>query len=886
MARSFSCRRGFALLLLLLWIATTSALLSALVSLFRYTSSRAQLSAYREIAKANAYAALRLALRDLSATLSSWNVVTATADLLIDCSPELSHWTGVWRVEPSGRPLFLRWLVSGPDSDSLELPCRPLATSVACLTDYDLPDRCPSCPVQDSEKTCGHYAYWIGDEGVKARVNDAPPNIVCRDVLQQIDFPPLTNLPSSAHRSWVTERCFAELVRRLAISPALFHSVTLSSAGVLADSKSGDFLQDLTTKIASSETAPEEFLFPPQDELPQPPPTFGLLVSYFHDFAPLIRSGAPLPVRPIGPAYRFQLPSEPQFPLSLPDLALSNGSYQLPTNYGAFPVLLDFSLTVSARAVGERIEIFLRPLIALWNPLDQPLLMTDYVFRLLAADRETRAGADGSLMLPGFSVGRETCCPWGSQDGVIFSARFSSDFRPGEVKYFSLPADSFLIDPTLPEMMPFLEQVPDVEPAGALTFFLLDKKNNQTICRLNDPSRRVGWFNLALQLNLASGRCLQEVLDFVNGDVSQTYDLAGGEIRPLFRLSARLPVSEPDDFTRRNPFAPQFRRTYYESWCPFGEDSARFSRRFPAWQVALQNYPWPVMQLVSSPPVRLAYPPYLFSIACLNSLNLSPFGHHHFFAIGNSFAPDFLIDDSVWSVAEPEKDYNRSASSLKTEMRIDYSYLLNESLFDHYFVSGIETSCLPKFSSFTNCFIVDRNCYSELKNSKSASRHLLNGGAFNVNSTNVNSWNLLINSYRNYQLSCEKTSFARPLTPEKAASLARSIVAEVRVRGPFGSLSQFLNRCPGSPNFSGCGALQAAIDRVRAESDLDPWLMSGDLVKFLGNRMTTRSDTFLVRAYGDACRPGGEKILATARLEVLLQHMPDGSFRCLYFRWL
>ena len=149
----------------------------------------------------------------------------------------------------------------------------------------------------------------------------------------------------------------------------------------------------------------------------------------------------------------------------------------------------------------------------------------------------------------------------------------------------------------------------------------------------------------------------------------------------------------------------------------------------------------------------------------------------------------------------------------------------------------------------------------------------------------------------------------RSFSEDEIELLAKEIVKQVRLRGPFLSLSEFVNRRigPTSP-LTLTGALQNAIDDSGlnntvfqnqipvATTDLadgarygfptpeaavgNPaagapgWLSQGDIMKILGPAATVRSDTFVIRVCGQAVSSEGD-ILATAYAEAVVQRQPE-----------
>ncbi len=221
-----------------------------------------------------------------------------------------------------------------------------------------------------------------------------------------------------------------------------------------------------------------------------------------------------------------------------------------------------------------------------------------------------------------------------------------------------------------------------------------------------------------------------------------------------------------------------------------------------------------------------------------------------------------------------------------------------------------------------------------------AASQLMVDGAFNVNSTRVEAWKAMLGSTRRSGFgSNDKVPFPRVLSPPGKAwtngdptysddvwsgyrelttdeidRLARAIVAEVKKRGPFVSMADFVNRRLAEDETGKMGALQAAIenaslntglnesfpldnysslpnyahpdnipDSTRMEQTLKPaskawgapvYLTQADLLQVLGPALTVRSDTFVIRAYGDAVDKGG-KIQARAWCEAVVQRTPQ-----------
>ena len=137
----------------------------------------------------------------------------------------------------------------------------------------------------------------------------------------------------------------------------------------------------------------------------------------------------------------------------------------------------------------------------------------------------------------------------------------------------------------------------------------------------------------------------------------------------------------------------------------------------------------------------------------------------------------------------------------------------------------------------------------------------------------------------------------RMLEAESIRRLAEEMVKQVRKRGPFLSMSDFVNRRLEEGENGLKGALQAAIDATDINRDFNDvevpearggmfknpqagmgslhtaapgYLIQSDVLASLGNILTVRDDTFTVRSYGCVRNPN-KAILAQAWCEAVVQ---------------
>ncbi len=399
----------------------------------------------------------------------------------------------------------------------------------------------------------------------------------------------------------------------------------------------------------------------------------------------------------------------------------------------------------------------------------------------------------------------------------------------------------------------------------------------------------------------------------------------------------------------------------------------------------------------------------LISLGQLQSAKFSELIWHPSFAFGNSLVDprlgtgamdrttpvidhdggqDFggFHEDAIGWSSDGERSANRDAwaeqaralfQELPEEdlLVYDLSYEVNHALWDGYFISS-------GTSAEKAAFLADP-VGQPLPNSRMvlggggpsdvsgldfhrAARHLVIDGAFNVNSTSIEAWKAVLAATREgddgspfrrvldleSEFSGSRIDDAawngfRTLDDEEIGRLAEAIVDQVRLRGPFLSMADFVNRRLRNDATGHKGALQAAIDAAdlndafveeipieidepledynhpdniadptRLEQTLKPetmawgapgFLTQGDLLQVLAPTIQVRSDSFVIRAYGDARDENGG-ILARAFCEAVVQRTaeplqagPDGinprpvetgrtdfgrRFEVISFRWL
>lgn len=308
---------------------------------------------------------------------------------------------------------------------------------------------------------------------------------------------------------------------------------------------------------------------------------------------------------------------------------------------------------------------------------------------------------------------------------------------------------------------------------------------------------------------------------------------------------------------------------------------------------------------LSELPVRLARRPNsnILSLGQFQQINLSPYAWQPAFPIGNSWAGIYNDREAIagihsrrpgiasrWTNAspvsrQPQNLPNSMAFSITASGQpnvqvpansmLDMSYVLNENLWDRYFLSTIPASpspAVPLPNSRHRYADSAATAGAELTDFDTAAAHVRNHGALNVNSTSVEAWKALLSAFRDLSLGDnpdDTAPVARTLDPigdsirftltginsshigatstnkdyerilngfrylddTMIQALAERIVDEVRLRGPFFSMGDFVNRRLNAPQ----GSNQSGTPWFTARTQ--GWISTTGRVQTLNNML-------------------------------------------------
>jgi len=982
--RHFREPRGFALVISLSLMVLLTVLAVGLLSLSTISLRSSSRGDAMAAARANARMALMFALGELQQFTGPDQRVTATADLagtatgdplangttplnnttvngaskgLSAVQPGTRHWMGVWNQTAAFAQAFTRtpapnllgWLVSGNENNSAAnrlTPAAPVAavdgggdvdaTAAVILagkntvgsSQIDDYVSAPLVEIMDSgsgKKPTGRHAWWIGDEGVKAKLNLGSPvegnaKVTYADLAaprrgwESVDG--FGNYPTPGSGN---ENLLARVIssnEAALLDPSLggntnsplqrnFHTATTDSFGVLCDTLQGGLRLDLSAYLGGTL---------PTAAIP------GLVNS------PVANSN----IIPSAVANRIRGPKWSALK-DFNDLAnrLADGAVKPATSdlqAAIAPVITDLRLLLGVKLVPVegsadtyRCQPCAKVAVSLANPYCYPLKWTsplEMEFKN-ATDPNRRPsrlwGANGQPAYVPYAT---------SEPAVLNNAIFSipaTTLPPGEARAFTMAGPVLRPAGSTARVTVSMGDFSSSNPSNFANSVILDHNSTNTIpappetfnldVREDTSTSQV---NVELRTGSSASTLLRKIerfeLDNAPFDVTQrkfTRDLAKKFTDPVPLQLYSFQLSQPGaDYASILPSKDQLglRSSTLRTFADFNLQATRFRKPIicynpPPYFMQISNSP---STLPFSPPgkdtggdftrnlsispmpwgrspfdtresILFSPPQQLVSLAQLQHADLTAddiyvsVGHQPGNAVGNSYASPFVQRNRT---VLNRQDYTITAISSVTSTSTNYydiSYLLNTALWDTYYFSTIPRG--GPTAPLNDRLVVwnPQDNRNDLLDGQQAASRLLVDGAHNVNSVEKDAWKALLAGSKHlshpadgasstdalYPRSLEQASASaqpptgtgsdsfsgfRRLTDEQIDAIATEITRQVRMRGPFVSLSHFVNRAlvgiTQSKDLGRCGALQSALDNSGANispdgtknvfSDIDP----------------------------------------------------------------
>lgn len=999
--------RGFALLLTLTLVSFIVLLLVGLATYTRVETAIAGNSQRQAQARENALFALNVAVGQLQKHAGPDTRATATAEAVTSVNAQKRRYTGVWSTTDA--TLEPVWLASGLETGTTPAVTGAIAAAnqavlVGANTDASTaannvvatlqPINAPGIPGQTGSLTVGRYAWWVGDQGVKAPV--AVP-----DASDTVDYAPYDSPDSRARlrqqmslgagaASTAGAPVFeprdannAALVAGQKVStPGQFqflrtptngsvgitvprtnyHAWSPNNYAVLANTKLGGLRQDLSlqpTLLGGAFAAWADYS------------------AYMEKFTPevIVPNGegvsvAPgVPASPIAPAYGTD-PLRRRYKITPPTTA--NGAV-----FGVAPVLSFFGMSFSVRENPATtslpqplMEVAVRCVATLWNPYSSALVPESLkieVTGLPVIRVEDSAGGNHALALQRWltdntdpSTPLRFSLPWSPEVDAVDQA----SWLPGRV--YSWAAIESLSEPTGGNPMVFHH--PDAVPPGA----------GEGVVRAtavhHEPNPPGVATAITRSCTLPAAATLQvRILRASDDTVLGTYTIAVdpfGPTTPLpvankfvdFAIIRRLPQADelPATTTEkwlaaagRDPRTPNFPASGFISGAN-GDDPALYGGdnivgfavrdvdrlldrggssvsynedvpvfelpRAPILSLGLLQH----LQLVDARPFALGNP--WVGTAQINGINGTELFDRYFFSgLVNGVVP---ATNTAGDLILPNQLLKPLRKADQTKVTID----------DVRALMAPPTTTDP-----------DGNIVAGPPASSFSSKYFLQGGAFNLNSTNTAAWVSVLRGVRfpspqsfnylnadattgtaaddvtapvqstdaqffRFSQSAQETYKAdagqagddpsvpslanthlfrrgmRTLTAAQVAALATKVRDNVARKqtesGPFRSLEEFLspNALFGFVDADGnVGAARSLLEAAIADSGVNDaipefssqFLTQADIMTALAPVLFPRSDTFIVRTYGEAVNPATNVTEGRAWCEATVQRLPE-----------
>lgn len=971
---------GFVLIISLMMMSLIMLMILAITSQIRVETRASENNKALSQARMSALVSAKIALATLQKTTGPDTRITAPSQSTNDSDIK---WVGVWDSEKPlsdlNNPLdfssqyydydnrkrnyFKQWLVSG---DKTSFDDQSVGSSVS-LAEQEVEKVL-------LEKTDSHetrYAYFIEDESQKINIafkepsNDIKnlllPNDPGLETLEGLDkFEQIVpNLHKVIHKNQMNY--LMDGIDSKEAWENYDDSFTVYSHGLFTDSKIGGLRKDLDSFFQMS----------PSAGLPQNLPGYRYTsdgsnirrIINLPDYTPIYGDGTGVSKAPTWELFRSFYNTTKGGPIT--------PSVKTEDSYGMGPVIQRAAISFYPKLEGNKFRLYIDMRLVLWNPYNVTLDAKEYEYVFYFPAAPTGHSADFRL-IPMFYDGTTEHSMADMIDNPIimnkiydpayhynarpFTFRIRPTvFEPGDFRIFSVSdtedgsaytGQNYLDNDNLTGNSVYLESLDDL-PAGAAGFGY----------KLNVGAR---YWTAAMGI----GTKLKEI-GAPYTDITQCYSAAwqdayikvANNIFSQKAVSTTIPDTSEEKvrslhFTvaRSDGSNPKY------NWISWSNMTARGMRGNHPYTRTGLNANWYNEAVVMQEPAdsRFAYsgltqntsygvdsgitrfvlydmPDSTYkvpSLAFLQHCSFDPTFNSPSHLIGNSRAQVRLIDKaSVYLSAGP-------SGTIRYSPAIDYSYLMNEALWDSYFLSTIRNNGTydllnPSYKALNTS--IDESMSTITSPFDEMAAHVVNKNALNVNSLSVDAWKSLLSMANNTKYNPQTGSSGsalqnpflrsfttiedssntldaywngyRQLSDQEIEDLAKEIVVQIKGRGPFLSISDFVNRRIEDSTYGDAGAIHqaianttinqkvAAMGEIAAEllnkfrifldvledrhlmEGINGWVTQADVLQKIGNSLTARGDTFKIHAYGETTKLNGDK--TTAQCELVVQRMPE-----------
>ena len=740
----------------------------------------------------------------------------------------------------------------------------------------------------------GRYAYFVDDESQKASLVSVDDS--CNDRSDRARY-----IKQTCHQSFGLNFC-DELSEIYTQSLSIYHKIDQLEQMKFVDKKYDDFEKFLhnfaihsygilssiehkklkldLTKFFTGEKDLSGNIFPVPTNCTIPPPTFQFLKSFAEVYGNEVVADANI----------FR-----------PQEDASVNRSRSPTKHGFHPVMTKFALKIFIKNINGKIYLQLFPEIALWNPYNIDFASGSYSVTFSAMLRHSLKATIIS------DKNYEDIWLFDANNPPTFN--FQCRVESGMVKI--LQPESFLINTGVP--------APDRGEEFRIEF---DNKGE--------------WDFSHLRL-FCDSKLLQDIYCYdssknseLNGqkfftDEKKTLDSYMNTLNScLFTINSRLSgvlKSDFSDFDCLRAVADGNCRASCMNFF-FGATTITTSDEpeVPSWLqktvISPVNKISPVGNLhwitriktgnfdESDSALRVLSGQTLFDVPLENIVPNVGFLRHVNFSpcsIGESYAvcgccanPLLSVEKIFYTVAN---NSNLLKNAISHDSLVDYSFLLNDVLFDGYFCSTVDSS--RNFS----------NKRFKVLNNGAAAKDLMIKHPLNVNSINENAWIAALagnndgETAKFYRVFDDK--FAKKISQSQIKLVAQNLVKNIRNSARFATIGEFVNRAvpynsTDAGEFIREGVVKNAIKKsginssfVNVTVDKNVWwlddesasgaieegfaefLSQGDVIAPMSHFLVSRGDTFIVRAYGDDWNDDSKTCSTHAICEAVVQRIPE-----------